>query len=71
MAARARVSDNRIQSDATLSPSMFRFAGMLCLAALLALSPAHAQNKKPPAGMTPEQYQSMVDDIADAVAKKM
>src|SRR6185369_2240616 len=45
---------------------------LILVAALLFLSSAaYAEDKKPPAGMTPEQYQSMVDDIADAVAKKL
>jgi moderate conductance mechanosensitive channel len=45
---------------------------LILVAALLFLSSAtYAEDKKPPAGMTPDQYQSMVDDIADAVAKKL
>jgi small-conductance mechanosensitive channel len=49
-----------------------RLAGWLLAALLLVLTAAGAEEKKPPpAGMTPEQYQSMVDDISDAVAKKL
>jgi hypothetical protein len=44
----------------------------IVLALLLLLpSAALAQDKKPPAGMTDDQYKAMVDDIADAVAKKL
>jgi small-conductance mechanosensitive channel len=44
----------------------------LFLALLLLLSAAaFAQDKARPAGMSDEQYKSMVDDIADAVAKKL
>ena len=49
-----------------------RFAGMMVAALLLCLSPAaFSKDKALPAGMTTDQYQSMVDDIADAVAKKL
>jgi len=44
----------------------------LILALLLSLSmAAFAQEKARPAGMTDDQYKAMVDDIADAVVRKM
>lgn len=50
----------------------YQFAGMILLAALLSLSSAaFAADKTLPAGMTADQYQSMVDDIANAVARKL
>ena len=49
-----------------------RYAGMMFAALLLCLSPAaFAKDKALPEGMTADQYQSMVDDIADAVARKL
>lgn len=49
-----------------------RFAGMIFAAMLLCLPPAaFAKDKALPEGMTADQYQSMVDDIADAVARKL
>ncbi len=51
---------------------VLRCAGTILAAALLFLSPAtFARDKALPEGMTAEQYRTMVDDIADAVARKL
>ena len=55
-----------------MTRSLCRFAGLMLAAALLSLpSAAVARDKALPEGMSADQYQTMVDDIADAVVKKL
>ena len=55
-----------------MSQSAFRRAGMMFMAVWLSLSSAtFSRDTALPVGMTAEQYQTLIDDIADAVVKKL